>query len=135
MDVPLFIHRISSFCLSKGHCPPPLPSQGPGGYGQTRSVSGACPCPHHPLMVWYIQLISVRDPLPPSQLPRSPAGSCAPSFQEGDAPRERGAVPQGWCICSGKRGCHLVSWSLPAGLTSPLISRVPFAGNSTSLSG
>lgn len=126
-DIPLFIHRISLFVFPKGSVLLLFHHRVLADVGLTRSVYGTCPCPHPPLMVWYVQLIAVRDPLPPSRLPRSPAGSCAPSFQEGNAPRERGQSPRD--TCSGK------SWSLPPGLTSPLISRVPFAGNSTSLSG
>ena len=133
MDIPLFIHRISSFVFLKGSVLLLFHHRVLADVGLTRPVSGTCPCPHSPLMVWYIQLISVRGPLPPSRLPRSPARSCAPSLQEGDAPRKREQSPRD--ICSGKSWCHLMSWFLPPGLTSPLISRVPFAGNSKSLPG
>lgn len=101
MALPLFIHPICSFVFAKGSVLPLLCHWFLVGVDATGSVSGAC-SPYPPLMVWCIQLISVRGPLPLPLLPGNPSGSCVPSFQDGDVPRERRPVPQGWHMCSGQ---------------------------------
>ena len=61
MDIPLFIHRICSFVFAKGSARPLLCHWFLVDVDGTGAVSGASsPCP--PLMVWCIQLISVRSP-------------------------------------------------------------------------